>query len=279
MPSVKELSVDVTAILSPSSAVARGTSSCHRRPFSGALLIALFLFGFDSAALGKDTLGDFEKEANKSSGNDSDVGRSSTLFGILGAYEDDESDDNKTDSNIDLDTTWDHFASRRQGGLSAPLLRLESSYQALNDADVDGYTVRGEVVWGSLGVGGEILRYREGDPHQEFELGTAEFLYRIAPNEHFRFLIASGVRFLEGRKKHAAYQGGVSIGLYPQSWWGLEFDTRYADVGKRGLGDYRLGALLRIPEFRFAALRFGYRAIDVGSEVLHGGEIGAVITF
>jgi hypothetical protein len=220
----------------------------------------------DRDASAKDTLGDFEDET-EASGDDSDddLHWGGDWFGVflVGG----------------MDATFKHFANRKPGGLSAPLLRLESGYQNLYDADVDGYMIRSEIVWGSFGVGGEFLRYHEDNPKQNFEFGTFETLFRIAPNEYFQFSIANGVRFLEGRNKKSAYQGGVTLGIYPYSWWGLEFDLRLADIGKHGLGDYRVGGLLRIPQFRFVALRFGYRVIEVGDSVLEGGEIGAVVTW
>ena len=45
------------------------------------------------------------------------------------------------------------------------------------------------------------------------------------------------------------------------------------------LGDYRIGGLLRLPDFPFIALRGGYRVIQIQGETLHGGEIGAVFTW
>ena len=45
------------------------------------------------------------------------------------------------------------------------------------------------------------------------------------------------------------------------------------------LGDYRIGGLLRSPDFPFIALRGGYRVIQIQGETLHGGEIGVVFTW
>jgi hypothetical protein len=86
-------------------------------------------------------------------------------------------------------------------------------------------------------------------------------------------------RRLEGQRDRTDFEGGLSLGAYPIEWFGVEFDLRWADVGNNILGDYRVGGLLRHPDFPFVALRGGYRNIQVQGESLRGGEVGAVITW
>ena len=107
----------------------------------------------------------------------------------------------------------------------------------------------------------------------------AEVVYRFTPNEHLRFSLALGARTIDGKGSRSGVHGGGSLGLYPWRWLGFETDLRWADIADRTLGDYRAGALLRLPGFPYVAVRGGYRGIHYQSEWLHGGEVGLVLTW
>ena len=159
------------------------------------------------------------------------------------------------------------------------LARLESTYQRLSSADVDGLTTRAEVVFSYFGVGGEFVRYWEDTPQQEMDFALVEGLIRLVPNEHVRLTLAAGSRHIAGDRSRWAHGGGFSIGLYPLEWLGFEADLRWAKVSDRTSGDYRLGAQLRIPRFPHLALRGGYRVIQYQNETLDGPEVGVVATW
>jgi len=238
-----------------------------------ALLIATFCFAPSGSALADDTLGDFEDELDADGGNPGFETPDDPGYG-LGAL-------------IALPvlvvssalTTLEHYADRKKGEPAAALVRLESSYQRLGEDNIDGYTLRGELVWAFVGIGGEFVGYREGTPKQTFDFTTVEGLFRLAPNDGVRLTLAAGTRVLEGKRDKTVGQAGFSFGLYPTEWAGLEVDLRWADLGGATLGDYRGAILLRPPAFPVTALRVGYRDIEVASESLHGGEIGVVVTW
>jgi hypothetical protein len=240
------------------------------------VLVVMVLIVSGGPAAAKDTLGDFEDEVEKSEGSDSG--------GDDHGHYDDSDDSDAFFAFLyviagSAGATLEHYAERRDGAPSAALLRVEGTYQALNNGDVDGYTVRGELVWAFIGVGGEFIGYQEGSPDQTFDFTTVEGLFRFSPHENFRVTLATGSRRLEGKRKTTVFEGGISVGVYPQDWLGLELDLRLADVGDNVLGDYRIGGLLRLPDFPFMALRGGYRVIQIQGETLHGGEIGVVFTW
>jgi hypothetical protein len=159
------------------------------------------------------------------------------------------------------------------------LARLESTYQRLSSADVDGLTTRAEVIFSYFGVGGEFVGYWEDAPQQDMDFALVEGLIRLVPNEYVRLTLAAGSRHIAGDRSRWAHGGGFSIGLYPQEWLGIEADLRWAKVSDRTSGDYRVGALLRIPRFPYLALRGGYRVIQYQNETLDGPEIGVVATW
>jgi hypothetical protein len=239
------------------------------------LLLALtFSLSPYSPALAGDTLGDFEDGLDSADGgrpgfetpNDPGDGVLA-LFAlpvliVRSAFE-----------------TREHYAKRNKGEPAAALVRLESTYQRLGDDDVDGYTLRGELIWAFIGIGGEFIGYREGTPKQTFDFTTVEALFRLTTNDQIRFTLAAGTRVLEGKREKTAGQAGFSFGLYPVKWAGLEVDLRWAGLDGATLGDYRGAILLRPPAFPITALRAGYRNIEVGGESLHGGEIGLVLTW
>jgi hypothetical protein len=235
-------------------------------------LIAILLLGVGSNAVGKDTLGDFEKAARKSGGDSgpSTQGNDGSGLGVLALpYLIFES----------VGATHDLYSRRSPGTPSTALLRLETTYQPLSNADVHGYTFRSELVWSFVGVGAEFINYRESSPKQTFDFLTLEGLFRFVPNERIRLTLAAGARRLEGKRDTSRPQAGISVGLYPVDWLGVEIDLRWADLGGNTLGDYRIGGLLRFPNFPIIGLRMGYRTIQVGDETLHGGEVGAVFTW
>lgn len=238
-----------------------------------ALLISTFCVAPYGSALADDPLGDFEDELDSDGGNPGFETPDDPGYG-LGAL-------------VALPllvvssavTTLEHYANRKKGEPAAALVRLESSYQRLGDGDVDGYTLRGELVWAFVGIGAEFVGYRDGTPKQTFDFTTVEGLFRLAPNDGLRLSVAAGTRVLEGKRDKTVGQAGFSFGLYPAEWVGLEVDLRWADVGGATLGDYRGAILLRPPAFPITALRAGYRDIEVAGESLHGGEIGVVLTW
>jgi hypothetical protein len=237
------------------------------------LLVLAFCLAPYGPALAGDTLGDFEDELGSDGGNP--------------GY---ESPDDPGDSVLALFAlpklifssalaTHKHYAKRKKGEPTSALLRLEGTYQRLGDGDVDGYTLRGELIWAFIGIGGEFIGYREGTPKQTFDFTTVEALFRLATNDQIQFQFAAGTRVLEGKREKTAGQAGFSFGLYPVKWVGLEADLRWGGVGNTTVSDYRGAILLRPPAFPITALRAGYRNIEVGGESLHGGEIGVVLTW
>jgi hypothetical protein len=131
-------------------------------------------------------------------------------------------------------TTYEHDANRKKGEPVVVLVGLESSYQRLDDDDVDGYTLRGELVWAFIGIGAEFIGYRGGTPKQTFDFTTVEGLFRLATNDRIWLQVAAGTRVLEGKREKTAGQARFSFGLYPVKWVGLEADLRWAGVG--GIG-------------------------------------------
>ena len=167
----------------------------------------------------------------------------------------------------------------RAGAPSTAVIRVESTYQRFSSADVDGITTRAELVFSYFGVGGEFIRYHEDSPDQDLDFGLVEGLIRIVPHESIRLTLAAGSRRIEGDRSRWAHGGGFSLGFYPLEWVGLEADLRWAEVSDRTSGDYRVGALLRIPRFPYLALRGGYRVIQSQNETLDGPEVGLVATW
>ncbi len=250
-----------------------GRRSSHAIFFILTSLLALVLvLSPPRIASGKDTLGDFEDAVRDSEGSDSGDDN-------YGGYDDDDSDLLDVVFASMIGQSLKQYGHREAGAPAAALLRLEGSYQRLNSADVDGYTLRGDLVWEFFGIGGEFIRYREDSPSQNFDFTTIEGLFRFVPHEALRLTLAAGSRRLEGKRKTTAFEGGLSFGAYPIDWLGVEIDLRWADLGNATLGDYRIGGLLRHPDFPFIALRGGYRNIQIQGESLHGGEIGAVVTW
>ncbi|MBK7948816.1 MAG: hypothetical protein IPK00_08755 [Deltaproteobacteria bacterium] len=264
-----------------------------RRP---ALRIGLALTGLVCTLLAvrpcsadEDTLGDFEDEIERredeeneddteyrgsssgSSTSEANEAIGTVIGGTIGAVLD-GSAERATENLARPD-------QRRGGEPATAIVRLESSYQRLSHSDVDGLSTRAEILAGPLGVGGEFLRYWEDSPQQHLDFAAIEGLLRFAPNGYFQITLAVGSRHIDGRRSRWAHGGGVGLGFHPQTWLGFEADLRWAKVGDRALGDYRIGALLRVPKFPYLALRGGYRVIQYQNETLDGPELGLVGTW
>jgi hypothetical protein len=251
------------------------------------ILFALLMTVGVVPATADDTLGDFEGEIEKREQKNSK--RQSTSDADYTGDSDEDAAEGEIFGNVlgaifsglflSAGSTAEHFRSTSRGSPSGAAVRLEGAYQSLTNTDVDGYTIRGEAVYAFIGVGGEYLRYHEDSPNQTLEFGSAEVLYRIAPSDVFSLTGALGARWVDGRGDRSGFSGGVSTGVYPIEWFGLEADFRWADLSGRTLGDYRVGALFRVPAFRYLAVRGGYRWIKYQGETLDGAEAGAVVTW
>ncbi len=228
---------------------------------------------------GDDTLGDYEGSIERREQKEDQVERSDAdADGESGS---DEALGAAISSALVLAAggSSEAWEDRRAGAPATALVRVESSYQSLSSADVDGLTTRAEVIYSFIGVGGEFIRYWEESPDQDLDFGLVEGLIRIVPSEYVRLTLAAGSRHIAGRRSRWAHGGGFSIGLYPLEWLGIEADLRWAEVSDRTSGDYRIGALLRVPHFPYLALRGGYRVIQYQNETLDGPEVGLVGTW
>ncbi len=249
------------------------------------LLVLTLVLTHAGLAYAKDTLGDFEdavKDAAKGGSKGGDYGRDhrhdSDDHYVDDPYHRDR-DVEPSDKGGVQSATLRHYTNRSLGAPAAAAIRLESSYQRLNTGDVDGYTLRGEIFYRSLGLGGEFISYREGSPKQKLNFESVEVLFRFTPSKLTRITAAVGTRVIDGRSETPFFEGGISFGLYPIDPFGVEVDLRWAYLDEDVLGDYRIGALLRHPSFPFVALRGGYRLIQVRGDSLHGGEVGVVLTW
>jgi len=231
-----------------------------------------------------DTLGDFEDEVERHERSENRGGGSSNDSGSASDV-DSEAADAAIGAligslfEIGLLSAASGMDDRRPGAPTTAIARVETTYQPLAHADVDGLATRAELVFGFIGVGGEFLRYWEQRPDQSLEIGSIEGLFRIAPNRHFQLTLAGGSRHIAGRQGYWAHGGGFSLGIHPWRWLGVETDLRWSKVGDRTLGDYRAGVLMRIPRFPYLAVRGGYRVIQYQAETLDGPEIGLVGTW
>ncbi len=239
------------------------------------LVVAIALATTTSAAE-EDTLGEFEKAA----------GVENSRIGVESP--EDEDDEFKLLGGalalpglalFTASRTNEVFRERRAGEPAPSMLRLEGTYQRLADGDVDAHTTRGQFIWSSLGIGGEFTRYKEGSPKQSLDLTSGELLFRFLPCHRMNLILAIGARKLDGDRDETGLQGGLSFGLHPVEWMGLELDLRWAAIGDGTLEDYRAGALFRHPDFPFVALRGGYRIERIGGSSLDGAEVGVVLTF
>jgi hypothetical protein len=258
-----------------------------RSIFDLLILLALLVAVGVVPATADDTLGDFEDGIEKREQKNSKRRNTNNADYTVDSDDDDAADEFAGNvlgaifSGLFLSagSTAEHFRSTSRGSPASAAVRLEGVYQSLTNTDVDGFTLRGEAVYAFIGVGGEYIRYHEDSPSQTLKFGSAEVLYRIAPSDVFSLTAALGARWVDGRDDRTGFSGGVSTGIYPTEWLGLEADLRWADLSGRTLGDYRAGLLFRVPAFPYVAVRGGYRWIKYQSETLDGAEVGAVLTW
>ncbi|MCB0221505.1 MAG: hypothetical protein KDH09_17540 [Chrysiogenetes bacterium] len=168
---------------------------------------------------------------------------------------------------------------RKAGSPVVPNARIENTYQSLIDADIDGYTLRGELGWGPIAAAGGWTRYSEERPPDELDSWFVEGLWRFGWSEHFRFDVAAGARGFERAFSTKGFQWGVSTGLYPVNYLGREGDARWAFFDSGQLTDLRGALRLTYPDFPYASLRAGYRYIGIGDQKLHGPEVGLALTW
>ena len=100
-----------------------------------------------------------------------------------------------------------------------------------------------------------------------------------AIHQVIRFDVAAGARGFERAFSTKGFQWGVSTGLYPVNYLGLEGDARWAFFDSGQLTDLRGALRLTYPDFPYASLRAGYRYIGIGDQKLHGPEVGLALTW
>ena len=178
-----------------------------------------------------------------------------------------------------MKATIAYMSKRTDGSPVVPIARLENTYQSLIDADIDGYTLRGELGIGPIAAAGGWTRYSEERPPDELDSWFVEGLWRFGGNEHFRLDLALGARGFERAFSTKGFQWGLSTGIYPNTIWGIEADGRWAHFDSGELTDLRGALRLTYPDLPYASVRAGYRYIGIGNQKLHGPEVGLALTW
>jgi hypothetical protein len=245
-----------------------------------AILVLACLLCFSQSALSSD-LGDFEQDAttdetDKKTGdndyyNDSDHGFLDSFFyavfdfALVGGGE----------------TSWqrvkwtqeEDFVSlkpRQPGEALIPFFRFDSEYQNAT-GDVYAYDFRVEGGYGPIGLQVRDTHYEEKDPPDKLDYLQIYGLYRMSLGNYVEIDFGLGASTLKGEEHNSGGSFTMPILVHPNRFIGIELRPAWTYINGRYLDDWDLGMDF---DYRYAALRIGYRWVHSEHEGLDGPYVG-----
>jgi hypothetical protein len=240
------------------------------------ILVLACLLCFSHSALSSD-LGDFEQDATegendkKAADNDQDDGFWDPVFDfmfdtvIVGGGE----------------ISWQRLKGtqhedlgfikpRQPGEALIPFFRFDSEYQNAT-GDVYAYDFRVEGGYGPFGIQVRDTHYEEKDPPDKLDYLQIYGLYRMSLGNYVEIDFGLGASTLKGEEHNSGGSFTMPILVHPARFIGIELRPAWTYINGRYLDDWDLGMDF---DYRYAALRIGYRWVHSEHEGLNGPYVG-----
>jgi hypothetical protein len=164
---------------------------------------------------------------------------------------------------------------RQLGEALIPFFRADGEYQNVI-GDISAYSLRAEGGYGAWGIQARNTHYKEKNPADNLDYLQVYGLYRMSFGNHVEIDLGLGSSTLSGRERNSGTSFTMPILVHPNNLIGFELRPSWTDINGSGVSDWDFSMDLN---YRFTALRIGYRWVRSEHEGLNGPYIGVSFRF
>lgn len=167
-----------------------------------------------------------------------------------------------------------HAMLKHDAQPALPTFRFEGNYSKVLGDDVHAYRLN--ALAGYLAVAGEFdwVHYFEQTPTAQLRIMSPRLLFRSAPSSVFEINVALGAKILSGRRTQAGAEFGLPIYFFLGKHAIIDIKNYYSAIQGANVYDFAGGIS---GKWKLAGARAAYRYIRVGSESIHGPEVGLFV--
>lgn len=180
----------------------------------------------------------------------------------------------RTYNDGNLTTKEFHALLKSEYHPALPTFRLEGDYQKIADDDVQGYRLNALAGYLALAAEFDWVHYFEQTPTDQLRIMSPRLLLRGSPNRAFEINLALGAKILSGRRSQAGFEIGLPVYFFLGKHAIIDLKNYYAVVTGADVYDGSFGLS---GKWKLGGIRAAYRLIRVGSENLHGPEVGMFV--
>lgn len=155
-----------------------------------------------------------------------------------------------------------------------PTVRLEGDYHTIVDDDVQAYRLNALAGYLALAAEFDWVHYFEQTPTDQLRIMSPRLLLRGSPNRVFEINLTLGAKILSGRRSQAGFEIGLPVYFYLGKHAIIDLKNYYSVIKGADVYDGSFGVS---GKWKLGGVRAAYRLIRVGSENLHGPEVGMFV--